>query len=214
MNLFKNAEILNRYLEEHSSSEDPLLQELSRYTYLNEVHPQMLAGPILGRFLELFSSLVSPSRILEIGTFTGYSAICLARGLSREGKLTTIEANDELRAVTIDFFRKAGLEDKIDLINGDALSILPELDEEFDLVFMDANKDDYPEYYRLVVDKIRPGGYILADNVLWNGKVLEKKPSDNTTQIIREFNLMVTADNRVINLLLPLRDGLMIIKKL
>jgi len=214
MELFSNPELLDRYLLEHSSQEDQVLKELARHTYLNEVHPRMLSGHILGSFLTLFSKMLSPGRILEIGTYTGYSAICLARGLRKGGTLTTIEVNDELRATSLEFFRRAGVEEQIELINGDALEAIPSLAGSFDLVFMDAHKDDYPAYYNLVIDKVRSGGYILADNVLWGGKVLDIPQADATTRIIDQFNQMVNGDSRVENLLLPLRDGVMVIKKL
>ncbi len=213
MELFSDAEALDRYLLEHSQKEDPVLSELSRHTYLKEVHPRMLSGHILGSFLTMFSKMISPKRILEIGTYTGYSAICLARGLKSGGKLTTIEVNDELRSTALKYFQKANLLEQIELVNGDALEIIPTLQDSFDLVFMDAHKDDYPSYYELVIDRVVSGGYILADNVLWGGKVLETGIDDRTTQIIDQFNKMVTADQGVENLLLPIRDGLMLIKK-
>ena len=214
MELFTDPEKLDRYLEAHSSPEDPVLSELSRHTYLKEVHPRMLSGPVLGAFLRMFSQMLSPSRILEIGTYTGYSAINLARGLKAGGKLITIEINEELREITLGFFKKAGLDKQIELINGNALEVIPALDQSFDLVFIDALKDDYPSYYQLVIDKLTPGGYILVDNVLWGGKVLDDPIADATTRIIHRFNQMVSEDVRVENLLLPVRDGLMIIKKL
>jgi caffeoyl-CoA O-methyltransferase len=213
MELFSDAETLDQYLVEHSQQEDPVLQELARHTYLKEVHPRMLSGHILGSFLTMFSRMLSPQRILEIGTYTGYSAICLARGLRPGGTLTTIEVNDELRSTTQLFFRKAELDEQIELINGDALEIIPALKETFDLVFIDANKDDYPDYYKLVIDKVAAGGYILVDNVLWGGKFLDTPLEDQTTQTIDLFNKMIAADQRVENLLLPIRDGIMLIKK-
>mgnify|MGYP001824160832 CR=1 FL=1 len=213
MELFANPGALDRYLSDHTDAEDPVLQELSRHTYLNEVHPRMLSGHILGSFLTLFSRMVSPRHILEIGTYTGYSAICLARGLKSDGRLTTIEINDELRTTALSYFKKANLHDQIRLINGNALELIPGLQETFDLVFLDANKDDYPAYYKLVLDKLRPGGYILADNVLWGGKVLDDKAMDPTTRIIDQFNKSIQADQRVQNTLLPIRDGLMLIQK-
>ena len=214
MELFSEPELLDRYLLEHSSQEDPVLNELARHTYLNEVHPRMLSGHILGSFLTLFSKMLSPGRILEIGTYTGYSAICLARGLREGGRLTTIEVNDELRETSLEFFRRAGLEEQIDLINGDAQDVIPTLAGNFDLVFLDAQKDDYPAYYDQVIERVPSGGYILADNVLWGGKVLESPLPDATTRIIDQFNQKVNDDHRVENLLLPLRDGVMVIKKL
>jgi predicted O-methyltransferase YrrM len=214
MELFSDPELLDSYLLEHSSQEDPVLKELARQTYLNEIHPRMLSGHILGSFLTLFSKMLSPERILEIGTFTGYSAICLARGLREGGRLTTIEVNDELQETSLEFFRRAGLEEQIDLINGDAKDLIPTLTGNFDLVFLDAHKDDYPDYYDLVIERVPSGGYILADNVLWGGKVLENPLPDATTRTIDQFNQKVNGDHRVENLLLPLRDGVMVIKKL
>lgn len=214
MDLFSHPEALDRYLIEHSHEEDPVLKELARHTYLKEVHPRMLSGHMLGSFLGLFSRLLAPQRILEIGTYTGYSAICLARGLKPGGLLTTLEMNDELQHTALRFFRKAGLEKQIQLINGNALDLIPGIEGIFDLVFLDANKDDYPAYYELVFDKVRTGGYILADNVLWGGKVLDESFSDPTTRIMDQFNKTIQADQRVDNFMLPLRDGLTIIKKL
>ncbi len=214
MELYSQPELLERYLETHSSSEDPVLAELTRHTYLKEVHPNMLSGRVLGGFLTLFSQLISPSRILEVGTFTGYSAICLAKGLKPGGKLTTLELNDELRQTALSFFDKAGLSKSIELINGDALQIIPGLPGLFDLVFLDADKENYPVYYEMIVQKVVKGGYILADNVLWGGKVLGNRETDRSTTSIQKFNQVVTLDPRVENLLLPIRDGLMVIKKL
>jgi len=213
MELFADAGTIDRYLLDHSHEEDPVLKELARHTYLKEVHPRMLSGHILGSFLALFSRMLSPLGILEIGTYTGYSAICLARGLRPGGILTTIEVNDELRKMALRYFRKANLHDQIELINGDALDLIPRLTDTFDLVFIDANKDDYPDYYKLVFDKVRSGGYILVDNVLWGGKVLDDNLSDPTTRTIDQFNKMIKEDRRVENILLPIRDGLMVIRK-
>jgi len=213
MELFTDAEKLDRYLVEHSNEEDHVLTALARHTFLKEVHPRMLSGHILGSFLTLFSRMLSPQRILEIGTYTGYSAICLARGLRPGGRLTTIEVNDELRSTALNYFRKAKLHEQIELINGDAQEVIPSLKETFDLVFIDAHKDDYPNYYRLVIDKLKAGGYILVDNVLWGGKVLDSHLEDPTTRTIDQFNKMIAADQRVENLLLPIRDGIMVIKK-
>lgn len=213
MDLFRQPEIVERYLEDHSSPEDPVLAELTRHTYLKEIYPRMLSGHILGSFLSAFSRMIAPERILEIGTYTGYSAICLARGLKSGGHLTTIEVNDEFRGTALHYFQKAGVADQITLLNGEALQILPSLKDTYDLAFIDANKDEYADYYRLVIDLVRPGGYLLVDNVLWGGKVLDDPPPDQTTASIQRFNRMVTDDPGVENLLLPIRDGLMLIKK-
>lgn len=214
MELFSQPEILERYLEMHSSAEDPVLAELNRHTHLKEVHPRMLSGRVLGAFLTLFSQLLSPSRILEVGTYTGYSAICLAKGLKSGGKLTTLELNDELRQTALTFFEKAGVAKSIELLNGDAIKIIPNLPGPFDLVFIDANKESYSAYYEEILPKVTKGGYILADNVLWGGKVLGDHKKDNSTSSIQRFNELVSRDPWVENLLLPIRDGLMVIKKL
>ncbi|MEN8229885.1 MAG: O-methyltransferase [Bacteroidota bacterium] len=214
MDIFNQPEVLDKYLMDQSSPEDPVLAKLTRHTYLKEVHPRMLSGHILGGFLQMFSQMITPMRILEIGTYTGYSAICLAKGLKSGGRLTTIEINDELRKTALHFFEMAGVSSQVQLINGDALKVIPVLDETYDLVFIDANKDDYPTYYNLVFDKVCSGGYILADNVLWGGKVMDDRKPDHTTQTIQRFNGMIAEDQRVQNLLLPIRDGIMVIKKL
>lgn len=208
-----NQNLLDRYLADHTSPEDPVLAELARYTYLKEVHPRMTSGHLMGKFLEMFSQLLSPTHILEIGTYTGYSAICLAKGLSPGGKLTTIEVNDELRKKSLEFFAMAGVGDQIEIINGDALKVIPTLDRSFDLVFIDGRKENYSDYYRLVIDKVPSGGYILADNVLWGGKVLDKKNPDLATLSLQNFNHMVNQDHKVENQILPIRDGIMVIKK-
>jgi predicted O-methyltransferase YrrM len=214
MGLYSQAEKLDQYLVEHSSGEDPLLKELCRHTYLHEVNPRMLSGHILGSFLTMFSRMVLPSRILEVGTYTGYSSICLAKGLRAGGSLITIEINEELRDTALSFFEKAGISQQVTLINGDALEVIPSLKDSFELVFMDANKDQYPAYYSLLLEKVSPGGFIIADNVLWDGKVLYETGINHTTANVHRFNKMVTDDPRVENYLFPIRDGIMVIKKL
>jgi len=211
--LYNNPD-LEKYVIDHLTDEDPVLAELNRRTHLDTVYPQMIAGKIQGRLLEMISRMISPENILEIGTFTGYSAICLARGLKDNGRMYTIEINDELISYASKFFKKAGLSDKITQLQGDAREIIPGLDMTFDLVYIDAEKDDYIEYYNLVIDKVRSGGFILADNVLWDEKVLEDpSKTDPTTRAIIEFNDLVGNDKRVVNLILPVRDGLMLIHK-
>jgi len=213
MELFDPDNVLRQYVEEHCSPQDEVLDELYRYTFLNAVNPRMIAGPVHGKFLEMISRMLKPGRILEIGTFTGYSAICLARGLKPGGNLTTIEVNDELREVSLEYFQKAGLSGKIKLINGNALEILPSLKEKYDLIYIDAEKDQYPEYYLLCKKLLNPGGYILADNVLWDGKVIVTKgPVDKSTKGILAFNKMVQEDHEVDNLMMPFMDGVMVIR--
>ena len=205
---------LESYLFSHSTPEDPVLQELFRQTHLRFVNPNMVSGHLQGRFLELLSKMINPLYILEIGTFTGYSAICLARGLKPTGKLITIEINDELIDFSRSYFVKAGLEKKIISMTGRAQDIIPSLDQTFDLVFIDGDKREYCEYYNLAIGKVRPGGFILADNVLWGGKVFDEKTKDPQTRGIIEFNEMIRRQTGIENIILPLRDGLMIIKKL
>jgi predicted O-methyltransferase YrrM len=173
----------------------------------------MLTGHIQGKFLELISMMIKPENILEIGTFTGYSAICLAKGLKPEGKLITIELNDELTTFSHSYFCKAGIDSKIIQHTGNALDIIPGLDLMFDLVFIDADKTEYIEYYRLIFDKVKPGGFILADNVLWGGKVIEKETTDPQARGIIDFNEMIRKETIIDNVIIPIRDGLMLIRK-
>jgi len=204
---------LDNYMVEHSTKEDSVLQELTRETHLKVQMPQMLSGQLQGTFLEMFTSLLQPKRVLEIGTFTGYSGICLARGLANEGLLYTIDINEELTPMVQRYLHKAGVAEKVKILTGNALLIIPDLNETFDLVFIDADKTNYCNYYDLVIDKVRPGGYIIADNVLWSGKVVEEK-KDKDTLAIDTYNKKVANDNRVKNVILSLRDGLNIAQKL
>ncbi len=201
------------YSEAHSTPETPLLRQLNRDTHANVLKPRMLSGHLQGRFLAMVSRMVRPTTILEIGTYTGYSAICLAEGLPPHGRLITIEKNEELEERLRRTFTDAGLTSKIDLRIGNALKILPELEGPFDLVFIDADKENYSNYFDLVVDRVRPGGFILGDNVLWSGKVLDDKP-DKDTKAILSFNDRVQHDSRVENVLLPIRDGIMVMRRL
>jgi predicted O-methyltransferase YrrM len=205
---------LEEYIVGHSAPEDPVLGDLYRQTYLRFVNPNMVCGHFQGKFLELISGMLRPSLILEIGTFTGYSAICLARGLKENGRLITIETNDELADFAGLYFLKAGLEDRIIQKTGRAQDIIPSLNEEFDLVYIDGDKREYIDYYNLAIGKVKPGGFILADNVLWGGKVPEGKPKDPQTRGIIDFNEMIIKQKDIENLILPVRDGIMIIRKL
>jgi predicted O-methyltransferase YrrM len=204
---------LEKYILEHSTPEDPLLEELYRQTHIKFVNPNMVSGHLQGKLLEFISKMVSPDCILEIGTFTGYSSICLAKGLKEGGRLITIEANDEIATFTRSYFTKAGVNDRIELLNGNALEIIPELDLMFDLVFIDADKREYCDYFRLVIDKVKPGGFIVVDNVLWGGQVLEKGTTDQQAAGIIRFNEMIRKEQGVENIILPVRDGIMIIRK-
>lgn len=200
-----------KYLADHSSAESDVLAELRRETHLKTVYPQMLSGPLQGKLLELISRMVKPEKILEIGTFTGYSTLCLVIGLTQGGKLHTIEVNPEMAEFAARFFKKGGVEKKIVQHIGDAMNVIPTLDEEFDIVFIDADKENYPDYYELVFDKLKPGGYIIVDNVLWSGKVLaDRSEMDNESAAIDQLNQRLVNDKRVEIVMLPLRDGLSI----
>lgn len=208
------AKELERYIADHIEPEDQVLQALDRETYLKVPGARMISGHLQGQVLTMLSKMIQPERILEVGTFTGYSAICLARGLKKGGKLITIELDDELENMASSYFRKAGLEHNIKQLIGPALEILPSLNETFDLIFLDADKREYPDYYRLVFDNLRSGGYIIADNTLWSGKVVETAaPGDEQTQGIILFNELIKNDYRVEKVILPLRDGMTVIRK-
>jgi caffeoyl-CoA O-methyltransferase len=205
---------LFEYARQYSSAEDDVLAALNRETHLRTVYPNMLSGQLQGRFLEMISKLMAPRRILEIGTFTGYSAICMARGLAEDGLLHTIDINDETMVIAKKYIHLAALDNKIILHMGNALDIIPELQEIYDLVFIDADKPRYVSYYKAVFDKLRVGGVILADNVFWGGKVLdENKFPDRETKGILDFNIFVSEDVRVEKVMIPLRDGLLMIRK-
>ena len=201
-----------RYCEQHSTPADLVLYELERETYLKTLAPQMMSGKLQGQLLRFLSQMIRPQSILEIGTFTGYASICLAQGLSDKGILHTIEANPEYAYFGKKYFPKAGLTDQIIAHIGRAEKVIPKLPIQFDLAFIDAGKNDYASHYDLVFDKIRAGGYILADNVLWSGKVVQKE-KDADTAVIRAFNEKVRQDDRVEKVMLPIRDGLFIIRK-
>lgn len=208
---------LDSYLLKYSQQQDPMLQWLQKQTNLRTNHARMLCGPVEGKLMEMISSMIAPQNILEIGAFTGYSAICLARGLKEGGMMDSLELNDELEDLILQAHEKAGLSEKITMHFGDAKETLKRLKGEgkmYDLVFIDANKREYTTYYELVFDMVRPGGYILADNVIWDGKVLQEPiPADAQTQGIHKFNEMVKEDPRVENVIIPLRDGLNLIRK-
>jgi predicted O-methyltransferase YrrM len=204
---------LLKYIEDYSSPEDPVLEDLYRQTHIRFLNPNMLSGHLQGKFLEQISYMIRPENILEIGTFTGYSAICLSRGLKPNGKLITIEMNDELTDFAHSYFVKAGADSKITQMTGNALEIIPRLDISFDLVFLDGDKREYIDYYRLVIDKVKPGGFILADNVLWGGQVTENETVDPQARGIIDFNSMLLKENSIENVIVPIRDGLMLIRK-
>ena len=208
-----NENVLH-YSEAHTTPENELLLSLNRETQAHVLNPRMLSGHLQGRVLSMLSHMIRPQFILEIGTYTGYSALCLSEGLQPHGKLITIDINEELADIVHRYFDKAGLHNRIEYINGDATAIIPSLQANFDLVFIDADKINYSRYFDLVFEKVNPGGYIIADNVLWSGNVLKPfADMDEETKAIVAFNEKVQTDARVENVLLPVRDGLMVIRK-
>ena len=205
---------LSAYIEEHCAPESDLLAELDRETHLKVLRPRMLSGHVQGRVLSMLSKMIAPDHIFEIGTFTGYSAICLSEGLSANGRLITCDINDELESFTRSFISRAPAAPQIDFRIADARSLLRDLHVMFDLVFIDGDKRQYPEYYELVFPYVQKGGYIIADNVLWSGKVIDEAANaDEYTRGVLEYNKMVTNDARVENVIFPFRDGLMVARK-
>ena len=210
---FLSSEIEN-YSLSHTSEENDLLKDLNRQTHVQVLQPRMLSGHLQGRILSMFSCMIRPSRVLEIGTYTGYSALCIAEGISENGKIITIDSNKELEPFTRTYFSKSKFNDQIEFIVGNALNVIPQLEETWDLIFIDADKENYLNYYELVLKNVRKGGFIIADNVLWSGKVTQEiSPNDNETSGIVEFNKKVNEDSRVENVLVPVRDGLMVLRK-
>ena len=203
---------LTEYAEQHTSGESEALQELRRECYEKYEDSSMLSGFYQGRVLSMLSKMIRPRVVLEIGTYLGYSALCFAEGLADGGKVITLDVNEETNKVARSFAAKTPFADRIDFRLGPATEIIPTLNETFDLVFIDADKPNYSNYYNLVFDKLSPCGFIIADNVLWSGKVLEAEKDENT-QALHDFNEMVLADKRVSNVLLPIRDGLMVVSK-
>ncbi|MBS3777289.1 MAG: O-methyltransferase [Bacteroidales bacterium] len=211
--MFEISSEIEQYILDHSERQDDLLYELYRETHKRVLHPRMLSGHLQGKILEMLSKLLQPSQILEIGTYTGYSAICLARGLTEGGMLHTIEVNDELEDFINHYLVRSGLKKQITLHIGDALEITGNLPGPFDLIYIDADKREYPDYLEICREKLRKGGAILADNVLWDGKVVHPDTKDSHTMGIHRFNEMVKKDRELEQVILPLRDGLMMIRK-
>jgi predicted O-methyltransferase YrrM len=205
---------LEKYILDHSTPEDPVLEDLFRQTHLRFVNPNMVCGHLQGKFLEMISRMISPYCILEIGTFTGYSTICLAKGLKPNGILITVEPNDELSEFTQTYFEKTGVALKIVNVHNRLQDMIGIINEVPDLVYIDGDKREYTEYFRLIIDKVRPGGFIIADNVLWGGKVFEKDIKDPQTKGIIEFNEMINRQKNIENIILPIRDGVMLIRKI
>ena len=205
---------LEDYILSHGDAEPEYLARINRKTHLRMINPRMLSGHLQGRMLSMLSKMIQPDCILEIGTFTGYSALCLAEGLSAKGKLHTIERDDELEDFILESFKGSDYMDKIELHIGDAITLIPQMDALFDLVFIDADKREYKAYYEAVLPKVRRGGIILVDNTLWDGKVLKRAESnDEQTKAIQLFNDMIAVDQKIEKLILPLRDGLTMIRK-
>jgi len=203
------SSVLEEYIKNSSEDEPKILSELTRETYLKVIQPRMLTGHFQGRVLAMLSKIIRPKNILEIGTYTGYSALCLVEGIHPKGELHTIEVNEELHAIQRSYFNKSGFGEQIIQHAGDALEIIPKLNLKFDLVFIDAGKKDYPQFFEAVLNKTKKGAIILSDNVLWTGKVVEPfNPKDKVTQILRDYNKRLKEDKRVETVLLPIRDGL------
>lgn len=203
---------LTNYLDRHCEPESDLLKQIDRETHLKVLMPRMLSGHYQGRLLSMLSKMLQPLRILEVGTFTGYATLCLAEGLAKQGHIHTIDINKELEEMVLSSFQKSAYSKQITLHSGNALEIIPTLNEVWDLVFIDADKKNNATYFNLVLDKLRPGGIIIVDNVLWSGKVLAGSPDKDTTAIIH-FNELINNDQRVEKLILPVRDGLFVIRK-
>ncbi|WP_299111319.1 O-methyltransferase [uncultured Winogradskyella sp.] len=207
-------EALDNYIVAHSEQEPELLQQLTRETYQKVLQPIMLSGPYQGRVLSMISKLIKPKFILELGTFTGYSTICLAEGLAENGRVHTVDVNEELVDFQRKYFDKSGFGQQIIQHTGNALNIIPKLDINFDLVFIDADKPNYSNYFHLIIDKLNSGGIILSDNVLWHGKVIEPlDEKDKSTKAVLDYNTLLKSDDRIETVLLPIRDGLTISRK-
>lgn len=214
MKNFIDSKIFNYSLSK-SSEEPKILNDLNRETHLKILNPRMLSGHYQGRILSLVSKIIKPKTVLEIGTYTGYSTICLSEGLDKNGSIHTIDHNEELLVIQNKYFKKAGISEKVKQYTGDARKIVRKLNLDFDLVFIDADKENYPLYYDSIIKKVKPGGIIIADNILWSGKILEKvEEEDYATKSIIEFNDKVNNDDRVETIILPIRDGLSLIRKI
>ncbi len=204
---------LEKYILDHSTPEDEILEDLFRQTHIRFVNPNMSCGCLQGKFLEMISRMISPDCILEIGTYTGYSSICLARGLKPGGVLITAEPNDEISEFTDQYLKKAGVYERIIRITGRIQDVIGKIDRQPDLVYIDGDKREYIEYFRIAIEKVKPGGFIIADNVLWGGKIIQTDTRDPQTRGIIEFNEMIRRQENIENLILPLRDGIMLIRK-
>lgn len=205
---------LQQYVEQHSEPESELLRRINRETHLNVLKPRMLSGHLQGRVLSMLSHMIKPKHILEIGTYTGYSALSLAEGLAKNGKLITIDVNEELESQVNGYFHESPFKDQIEFMIGNAQEIIPNLSYEWDMVFIDADKSSYSNYFELTLPQLKSGGFLIIDNVLWSGKVAESDKNDKATESMRAFNKMVNNHPGVQSVLFPIRDGLMILRKL
>ncbi len=203
---------LEQYITAHIDAEDDVLKELNRETHVKILHPRMLAGHLQGVILKMFCKMLNPQYILEIGTYTGYTAICMAMAMKQEGEVHTIEINDELSDISEKYFKKSGYKQNIKQYTGDARQVIKQLNYTYDLIFIDGDKKQYTDYYLLAIEKVRKGGMIIADNVLWNNKVINEHEHDKETEGIRRFNNTVKNDQRVEKVILPVRDGIMLIR--
>ena len=213
MNEFINKDILN-YVELNSQQEPTLLKELNKETNLKILNPRMLCSSYQGRVLSIISKIIKPKNVLEIGTYTGYSALCIAEGLDKDGIINTIDINEELKEIQNKYFKKSGFRNQIHQHIGNAIEIIPKINECFDFVYLDADKENYNEYFDLIIDKIVSGGVLISDNVLWSGKVLHTNNKDLITEKLIEFNQLVKKDKRLDTIILPIRDGLSICRKI
>lgn len=213
MNEFINKDILN-YVELNSQQEPTLLKELNKETNLKILNPRMLCSSYQGRVLSIISKIIKPKNVLEIGTYTGYSALCIAEGLEKNGIIHTIDINEELKEIQNKYFKKSGFGNQIQQHIGNAIEIIPKINECFDFVYLDADKENYNEYFDLIIDKIVSGGVLICDNVLWSGKVLNTNHQDLITEKLIEFNQLVKKDKRLDSIILPIRDGLSICRKI
>lgn len=204
---------LDEYVKQHTTPMGNVLEELTRLTYLTTYNPRMISGPVQGRFLAMICQMIQPQRVLEIGTFTGYSTICMAMALPNKSVIDTLEINDELQETIETYLSKAGVSPKVNLIIGNALEIIPSLDFTYDLIYIDGEKREYPQYLDVCLPKLNINGYLIADNVLWNGKVYQHELSDPQTDAVRRFNKMIQENNSLENVLLPIRDGMMMVRK-
>ena len=209
----ENCPEIDRYLENHASAEPENLKNLRRETFQKTTQPHMISGYLQGRFLSLISQMVSPKNILEIGTFTGYATLCLAEGLAADGKITTLDINEDLAYLPKKYFAESEFSSKINFQLEDAKTFLKKTDETFDFIFIDADKESYVEYFNLLKNKLKSGAVILFDNVLWYGKILEENPKQKSTKVIKELNELVAKDSDFDNVILPLRDGVHLIRK-